>query len=244
MWLFFLFGIVLKIYDDAIDLYKTSNTFFLECIKIILVVLGSFIIKEPNPYNSVFLATGVAFSIADWDAYFGDSFFFIISTVCGIYSIYALFIYYNIYQTKEVLLIIFLFLVVNLLEIKYFIPSGIFKKFFTQLLKNDESISEVSEQKLTNRTITLFLLIFMVIYGNKKVMDYCHISTPNVLDTLNNFSMWYIGYYFISCLNQIYVLCIDPSVLPKDPKQDTIKKNYREIRKRRVAAMSQKACSL
>jgi hypothetical protein len=178
-------------------------------------LLGLLILNDPNPYNFIFFVTNIAISITDWDAYFGDAFFCIISTMIWIYSIYSLFIYYHLYQSKEVLLIIFLFMIVNVLEIKLFIPSGIFKDLFTQLLHNDETITEVSNVKLLSRFTTVLLLIFMVTYGNKMAVDYFTITNTQVLDTLQNFCAWYIGYYITSCISQYYVLYLKKSYIKR-----------------------------
>ena len=74
-----LLGVILKIYDDVTDLYLLKNARVLECIKTLWTVLwfSCVFYISSNGYDVLWMLFFVNFlSLADWDAYTSDPYFF------------------------------------------------------------------------------------------------------------------------------------------------------------------------
>ncbi len=232
----FLMGAVFKIYDDLTELYLIKNQRLLEGVKVtlttlILLYMGFLIQNQYDLHWLIFM--WIALPLADWDALTADPYFssiiLLAATLSGV--LFVTKEYYKVFHLGHFALAFFLYILAippteffnielngaihYLLKKLKILPEG--SGYFISNKSKEEL--EVSEFKFINRGINilacLFLMGILYLLSNYiKTSDYSQIFTSAIY-----FSLFNIGYYAISMVNQVYVLYFNKDILKLHRKE-------------------------
>lgn len=229
----FLFGFILKLYDDLDDLYLFKHERIMACLRTLLVIWTCywiFVLSE-SKYDLMLSMLMISFFLFDWEAYTLDPFFFSSSMIFPV-IILGLFVIrgYSIYPFEELMtyIVFFTFLCTPLCEfflikfnggifewMKPFIHFGHFsEEGWWSFLEKTNAELEVSMYKIGCRILG-FIYAFTCIYVIQYyLMRYAtHDTTKSMFQSLIYINMMWIGYYVLSISNQFNVLYFRPDIL-------------------------------
>lgn len=213
----FLFGSISKIIDDLMDMYEKTaiNIYFLEFFKIALVIICCklFTIIRHNYFITFIIASGFLFGIEFPDAYAGEPYWALISCI-WVVSVLPLVIKKFKINILHLIVLAFIFLVLNFSSLLLTETEGdpYVRNFFNKMTNNkatflfEKEPSEVSKKKLFYRLLNTILCIFLLCKGNNMFVNYFNIKDTDFADSLYFISMFSIGYYSLSVINQSYMM--------------------------------------
>jgi len=203
-YLSFICGILLKIGDDMLDIYNYKHgDFWPELIKVILTISFTILILKYNNIWGYYSLFGIwALSILAPHQYFEDNYakaLTISFTILPLFYIISNFRYYKISS------IIIANLIYSILVIPFFIQDITFWYDIFNIKVNNWVYEEVGVNKLIIRSLLIVISIIMIFIVNKYQI------TSNLYETKFNigytsFSLFMIGYFSVSVINQIYNL--------------------------------------
>ena len=235
-WIF-LIGIVLKLYDDLVDLYMVdSHCRFMSCIQTgfsMILCYWLFVIAD-TIYEIQFILLNTLACILDWDGFASDPYFFSITLIFTIVCIIQL--TYKFYDRHEIhnigfnvfvmVFVLCLFSLQSLPEALCIEFNGFFCDFFKvcgfvpqytdkfALVTLSKTEREVSTYKIKCRIFhVLYLVIFLC---GLYYMRYMLSSFPLLhaaLSCLIYSNILMIGYNSLSVFNQVNVLYFHPEVV-------------------------------
>ena len=213
----FLFGSFSKVIDDLMDMYEKTaiNIYFLEFFKIALVIICCklFNIIQHNYFITFIIASGFLFGIEFPDAYTGEPYWAVASCVWLVSALPLVIKNFKI-NILHLIVLAFIFLILNNLSLSLTETEGdpYIRNFFNKVTNNkatflfEKEPSEVSKKKLTYRLLNIILCIFLLCKGNNMFVNYFNIKDTDFADSLYFISMFSIGYYSLSVINQAYMI--------------------------------------
>jgi hypothetical protein len=221
----FLISFIFKMIDDIMDddiLYKYSiyfknyNDIILEFLKLILTIVTTYSLLFYNNYFYyifMFYYTLVLCVITDLDAFINDSYYFMYSLIFGSFCFYKIIINYNSKLTK--LNILLFFIIFIQIFSMYLTEPGIwshlrkpFKKFFPKLYTYiflKENV-EFSKHKIYLRFINMLFIVYLLLFGNKQIINYFNIDNEEFISVLPIISTFNLAYVLTSVINLSHII--------------------------------------
>jgi hypothetical protein len=211
----FLTGSGLKLMDDIFDIYKKEsvNEYFLEMLKIILVIIFVLSGLYPNYFN-YFLIFGQWWpAVVLPDAYTTEPYWASFTLIILTFTVFNIIYQFNSKPIKLIILYNVLFYVQWFsgfsTEVGEWVPYiKPLKKYFPSLypyffLENDV---EISSKKMYFRFLNVLLCVYMLLFGNAQLLHYFNIEDIDFINILPITSWCILGYNLVSVINQANML--------------------------------------
>ena len=210
----FLIGSTSKIIDDILDIYgeKNINIYLLEFLKIIMIILFVLTCLYNNYFIYIYLFFIFFPVLILPDAYTREPYWGIITILILLYTSYKIIFHFDIKFINLIILYFFIFYLqwfsAICTEVGEWTNIKYIQKYFPKLYPYfflEEDV-EISKKKLYFRILNLFLCFYMLLLGNKQLINYFKIENEDFISILPITSLFILGYNLVSVINQSYMI--------------------------------------
>lgn len=221
----FFLGAGFKLIDDIFDMYKKENInkYILELLKFILIILLGKSLEYNNYFCKLLIFNSMLGFVFLPDAYTTEPCWAVVSILSLLYTTFYFIFNFNSKPLK-------LFLLYNVIYYVQWTSTHItefchcfkpLKKYLPSLypyLFLEEDV-EISIQKLIFRLLNALFCIYMLLFGNKQIINYFNIQDNDFITILPITSWFIFGYMFVSVINQSYYIFVKKITYQKVDKQ-------------------------
>ena len=213
----FLSGSGMKLLDDIFDIYgkDSVNVYVLELLHNSFIMMLLYVILSTTNYFMYVLYFCLCLPIIIFPKAYTVEPFWATLSILG----WPIIIYKLINNSRKPIILIILFCIIFYSEwgSAFFTEIGevparfcldVFQTYFPKVYSFfwEKEDMEISKKKLIVRSMNVVLCIFMLLYGNQKIVSILNIEDNDFISILPITSWFILGYNLTSVMNQSYMI--------------------------------------